>query len=145
MRHAPSALLIRSLLDAEGVAPRDVKVFLTHGEPLFVMDVANRYSVGAAMGGSTRHVLVDTSGRVLPGSYQGPAAQSEYRWGCANRLQSASRKQQTALPQYGAGQFEWILRNARMLGALVANVTARNGSRPVRQLRVDFFINQTHR
>ena len=66
----PCCLFEASLLDEHGTAPRDVKVFVMHGEPIFLYDTANRFGLNSNQS-RTRHVLVDTTGRALPGGYGG--------------------------------------------------------------------------
>jgi hypothetical protein len=139
-----------SLLDAQGESPRDVKVMVTHGEPLFVMDVANRYGIRQGHTGSnhssTRHVLLDTAGRVLPGSYQGMSqsgqktALREYRVACTEAQDELQGRASSVLPTYGAGQFDALLRYSRTLATAAAELTGH----PLKQLRVDFFVNTSH-
>lgn len=88
-RVRPSCVFEASLLDEVGNAPRDLKVFVAHGEPLFLMDVANRFGLNRSK--STTHVLVDTDGLALPGAYGGKAAAlADYRTACADRAQEHS-------------------------------------------------------
>lgn len=62
-----SCVFESSLLDKAGNAPRDVKVFVVHGKPLFILDVSNRYSVGK--GTASRHTVLDLEGNALAAAY----------------------------------------------------------------------------
>lgn len=131
----PSCVFERSLLDDKGGSPRDVKVLVSHGEPLLLMDVVSRFGLHARSG-RTRHVLVDTSGKALAGAYGGSAdSLAEFADACADI--GGGGAPGGLVPAYPPGQFETLLRYSRVLAAHAARESA---GVPFAQIRVDFFV-----
>jgi hypothetical protein len=107
-----SCVFEASLMDARGIAPRDLKVFVLHGTPFFLMDVASRYGVGKRKS-ATSHVLVDVEGHALAGAYgAGRPSLADYRANCADR---AGERATSLVPEYAAGQVEQLLGYSRVL------------------------------
>jgi len=134
----PSCVFERSLLDRAGEVPRDVKVFVVHGKPLFILDVSSRYSIGSSSS-NAKHVLVDVKGRALPAAFgANPLSRKAYLAACAARL-SGNRKA-SPVPVYAPGELEKILRNAKELAAHVSEWVGSKKALP--QVRIDFFVSR---
>jgi hypothetical protein len=140
-------------MDSRGTAPRDLKVFVLHGTPTFIMGVANRFGVQKKTSSRTQHVLVDTAGRALAGAYsRGKNSLAEYGAGCRNLKGSGAdasnkagvRELDMALDAglraiREPGYLRELLDHSRLLAARAAATTQADG-RALAQLRVDFFV-----